>query len=120
MYVNINIQQVDDKIQMKYEVKVTACGTGRPCRSDRYKIGGMMEVESRSRIRREVKSSSRVKREVESSSRIRREVLDYLGRFAGFVGERLLGSEQPGFSGQVCFGWEIFGLVKQKEETVGR
>jgi len=69
---------VDDKIQMKYEVKVTACGTGRPCRSDRYKIGGMMEVESRSRIRREVESSSRVKREVESSSRIRREVLDYL------------------------------------------
>ena len=73
---------------MKYEIKVTACGTGRPCRkADRYKIGDMMEVES--------------------SSRIRREVLDYLGRFTGFVGERLLGSEQPGFSGQLCFGWGI-------------
>jgi len=45
---------VDDKIQVKYEITVTACGDSRrKCRSD--VIGGMMEVKSRSRIRREVK-----------------------------------------------------------------
>ena len=60
-------KQVDDKIQVKYEITVTACGDSRrKCRSD--VIGGMMEeVESRSRIRREVEQ----------------EVPEILGRFIG-------------------------------------
>ena len=60
-------EQVDDKIQVKYEITVTACGDSRrKCRSD--VIGGMMEeVESRSRIRREVEQ----------------EVPEILGRFIG-------------------------------------